>query len=105
MKITEFFDKTYCVNLDRRPDRWGECVVEFEKNKLTNVNRFKAVDGKELNQTSSGFMTPSRLALVLTNIQILEESIQNGYNSILMILQVSLILLLYKDFITLENIN
>ena len=85
MKITEFFDKTYCINLDRRPDRWIECVVEFEKNKLTNVNRFKAVDGKKLNQTSSGFMTPSRLALVLTNIQILEESIQNDYNSILIL--------------------
>ena len=30
MKITEFFDKTYCINLDRRLDRWSECFVEFE---------------------------------------------------------------------------
>jgi len=85
MKITDFFDKTYCINLDRRPDRWNECVVEFEKNNLTNINRFKGLDGKELNQASSGFMTPSRLALVLTNIQILEGAIQNDYNSILIL--------------------
>ena len=30
MKITDFFDKTFCVNLERRSDRWDECLTEFE---------------------------------------------------------------------------
>lgn len=85
MKITDFFDKTFCINLDRRFDRWSECISEFNKYKLTDIHRFKAVDGKDLPQTTSGFMTPSRLALVLTNIQILEEAIENNYNSILIL--------------------
>ena len=29
MKITDFFDKTFCINLDRRFDRWSECVADF----------------------------------------------------------------------------
>ena len=34
MKITDFFDKTYCINLERRPDRWEECLTEFNKFEL-----------------------------------------------------------------------
>jgi len=85
MKITDFFDKTFCINLERRSDRWEECVVEFNKYNLSNINRFIAVDGKQLPQVTSGFVTPSRLALVLTNIKILEESISNNYNTILIL--------------------
>ena len=85
MKITEFFDKTYCINLERRSDRWEECLNEFKKYELTGIDRFIAVDGKKLNQTSSGFMTPSRLALVKTNVNILEDAIKNNYNSILIL--------------------
>ena len=71
MKITDFFDKTFCINLERRSDRWDECMTEFNKFGLTNINKFIAVDGKDLPQVKSGFVTPSRLALVLTNIKIL----------------------------------
>jgi hypothetical protein len=85
MKITDFFDKTFCVNLERRSDRWDECLNEFNKFGLTSVNRFIAVDGKGLPQITSGFVTPSRLALVLTNIKILEEAIKNNHNSILIL--------------------
>jgi GR25 family glycosyltransferase involved in LPS biosynthesis len=85
MKITEFFNKTFCINLERRSDRWDECLSEFDKYGITNVDRFIAVDGKNLDQSLSGFMTPSRTALVLTNIQIIEEAIKNGYETILIL--------------------
>lgn len=85
MKITEFFNKTFCINLERRPDRWDECLTEFDKHGITDVNRFIAVDGKDLTQSLSGFMTPSRMALVQTNVQIIEEAIKNDYDSILIL--------------------
>ncbi len=85
MKITDFFDKTFCINLERRSDRWEECLIEFNKYGLKNINRFNAVDGKELPQVISGFVTPSRLALVLTNMKILEEALENNYKSILIL--------------------
>ena len=46
MKLTDFFEKTYCVNLDRRPDRWSESLDEFNKFNLTSIERVSAVDGK-----------------------------------------------------------
>jgi len=85
MKLTDFFDKTFCINLDRRKDRWEECLAEFNKYNLTNVERFNAIDGKDLRQIKSGFVTPSRLALVLTNIKILEKAIQENYETILIL--------------------
>jgi len=85
MKITDFFDKTFCINLDRRFDRWSECVSEFDKNKLVGIERFKAVDGKNLAELPKGFLTQSRLALVLTNMLILDKAIEEDYNSILIL--------------------
>lgn len=43
MKINEFFDKIYCINLDERSDRWVESLNEFKKIGLTNVERVSAV--------------------------------------------------------------
>ena len=85
MKITDFFDKTFCINLDRRFDRWSECVAEFDKNKLVGIERFKAVDGKDLTELPKGFLTTSRLALVLTNMLILDKAIEENYSSILIL--------------------
>jgi len=85
MKITDFFDKTFCINLDRRFDRWSECVAEFDKNKLVGIERFKAVDGKSLSELPKGFLTTSRLALVLTNMLILDKAIEENYDSILIL--------------------
>ena len=34
MILTDFFDKTFCINLERRGDRWEESIQEFKKYKL-----------------------------------------------------------------------
>ena len=52
-----YFDKIYCINLDRRDDRWEECIVEFNKHNLI-VERYKAFDGKDL-KSLSGLSTNS----------------------------------------------
>lgn len=41
-----FADKIYCINLNRRPDRWVAAHAEFEKHHL-QVERFAAIDGKD----------------------------------------------------------
>tara|TARA_R100000315_G_C5227664_1_gene138678 strand:+ start:199 stop:870 length:672 start_codon:yes stop_codon:yes gene_type:complete len=47
MKINDFFQEAYCINLDRRKDRWEFSCVQFEKNNI-EVKRFPAVDGLKL---------------------------------------------------------
>lgn len=39
-------DKIYCINLDRRPDRWKLASDQFYKHQL-KVERFAAIDGND----------------------------------------------------------
>lgn len=47
MKINEYFDKVYCINLDKRKDRWLEIQEEFQKNEI-EVERFSAIEGNPM---------------------------------------------------------
>ena len=85
--LTDLFDFSCCINLDRRTDRWEECTSEFSKWGLTNIYRIPAIDkdhipknypGVRLQQGSWG-----ALGLLLTTLQILKASLENQYESIL----------------------
>lgn len=41
--------RSYCINLDRRPDRWAEVQSQPGIKAMPNVQRFPGVDGKTLN--------------------------------------------------------
>jgi len=40
--------QTYCINLDRRPDRWAEVTKQPAVKKFPNLQRFSGVDGKTI---------------------------------------------------------
>ena len=45
--LNNFFSKIFCINIDRRTDRWQDnCLPQFEKFNLS-VERISAVDGDE----------------------------------------------------------
>jgi len=44
-KLSQYFDRIYCINLDSRPDRWQYVNTHFAKFGLKNkVERFSAID-------------------------------------------------------------
>src|SRR3990167_9690175 len=43
--VNEYFDRIYCLNLDRRKDKWERLSKRFEKLNIS-VERFSAIDGK-----------------------------------------------------------
>jgi GR25 family glycosyltransferase involved in LPS biosynthesis len=45
--INDYFDRIYCINLNRRRDKWLEVQKEFVKHSLI-VNRFQAIDASRL---------------------------------------------------------
>ena len=45
--ITSLFEHAFCINLDRRPDRWQQAQEEFKKVGL-EVQRYSAVDGPKI---------------------------------------------------------
>jgi len=40
--------KTFCISLDRRPDRYNRMIIQPEIKKLPNFKKFAAVDGQTL---------------------------------------------------------
>jgi len=83
--LNNFFDKIYCVNLDRREDRWEETVDELKKWDLLDiVDRYSAIDGKTLkNETKK--INDGELGLVETHIQIIKEAKEKNYKNILIL--------------------
>ena len=49
MSLKKYFDQVFCINLNRRKDRWSETVTELRKWDLFNdVNRYLGIDGHKL---------------------------------------------------------
>lgn len=47
--LGNYFDEIYCINLDKRKNRWAEASIEFSKiGILGMVKRFAAVDGSKI---------------------------------------------------------
>jgi GR25 family glycosyltransferase involved in LPS biosynthesis len=82
--INNYFRKIFCINLDRRQDRWEQCQIDFKNNKIINVTRFSAIDGKTLDNKSS-YMHNGRIGCSLSHAQVLREMIKNKWEKILIL--------------------
>jgi GR25 family glycosyltransferase involved in LPS biosynthesis len=83
--MNNLFDKIYCINLDKRKDKWEECEKEFEKFSIDSVCRISALDGEKLFETGK---YPSKVkacehGLVLSNIKIFKEAKDENLENIL----------------------
>lgn len=75
-------DKIYCINLNKRKDRWEETQKELKKfNLLDRVCRYPAVDGKLIENKTH--MLLGEYGLILTHIKLLTEAVTNGYENII----------------------
>ena len=70
MTLTNYFDKTYCINLDRRTDRWEKCLKEFEIHGLS-VERFSAKDGKEIDLP---YPSASEIAGAISHLNVIKKA-------------------------------
>jgi len=86
MKLFDRFDKVYCVNLDKRPDRLENFKNQVKIHNLGNFEIFKAIDGQNLDM--SDFKTklrPGELGLILTIINIVKICKSNNYENVLIV--------------------
>ena len=82
MKFFEYFDAAYCINLDRRKDRWDKVQKEFKKINLNNVTRISAVDGA-LEPPSS--ILPGAVGCLKSHLNVFEDAKKNEYDSFLLL--------------------
>jgi GR25 family glycosyltransferase involved in LPS biosynthesis len=81
--LNEYFDKIYCINLDRRPDRWYESVKIFEANGL-EVERFPACDG-QLIDTGYGKVYNGELGGTISHTRIIKKILDSGVKNALIL--------------------
>lgn len=87
MNLNHYFDKIYCINLDRRKDRWEESLKEFEKWGLFNyIERYSAIDGSKIkNEDKNNILKDGEIGILLTHFEIIKEAKEKKYNNILII--------------------
>lgn len=92
--VNSYFDKIYCINLERRLDKWIKVKKEFDKYKL-NVSRFSAIDGNDLRcevesagsveeMSAQGLIeNKNALGCLLSHLNVIQDAKLNGYKRIL----------------------
>jgi GR25 family glycosyltransferase involved in LPS biosynthesis len=80
--VNNYFLEIYCINLDRRTDRWEECKIEFAKHNL-NVKRYPAFDGKNLPVIDG--LTPGNVGAIYSHRAVIEHAKNNKFDNILIL--------------------
>lgn len=69
----DFFEEIFCINIDRRTDRWKSCQKEFEKiGILDRVQRFSAIEHED-----------GRIGVIKSNLEIVKIAKDKGLKNVL----------------------
>jgi GR25 family glycosyltransferase involved in LPS biosynthesis len=88
--LNTFFDKIYCINLDKRRDRWAQASSEFKKYNLV-VERISAIDGSRINMSGIKMNVLKNIARAgavgcsLSHINVIKRAKEKGYSKILIL--------------------
>ncbi len=80
--LNNYFNKIYCINLKRRPDRWKRVSKMFE-NYSVDVQRIEAIDGSIHGHLS--LLRPSQYGCFMSHKSAYEDAVKNGYEKILIL--------------------
>lgn len=84
MKLFDKFDKTFLINLKKREDRLNDFISQVNHYDLGEFEVFEAVDGSSL-KNEYKHLNNGELGIIYSTIRILEKSIKNNYETILII--------------------
>lgn len=108
-EINKYFDNIYCLNLDKRQDRWEKVSKQFNRFNI-NVERWSAIDGHFLDSKLLEYYNPDGLkgeeasilgipenknaiGCLLSHLEIIKNAKENNYQRIL----------IFEDDILLSN--
>jgi GR25 family glycosyltransferase involved in LPS biosynthesis len=78
--INEYFKNVYCVNLDKRIDRWQQAQQEFDKHNI-KVERFSAIEGNPDNIQTN--ILPGHVGCVLSHYNIVKKASELNLDNVL----------------------
>ena len=83
--FNKYFDKLYCINLDRRPDRWEKVSETFSSLNIEGVTRYSAVDGASLDLTNTKYnpaLLKGELGILETHLNLIKEAVNKKLNQL-----------------------
>jgi len=83
MSINDFFPHQFCINLDKRSDRWSRMQSRFSENGLNLVVRFPAIDGSSSNIPASWQSFPGAYGCLQSHLAVVEQARENAQPSVL----------------------
>jgi GR25 family glycosyltransferase involved in LPS biosynthesis len=81
--INEAFPHKFCINLDRRPERWEQMRSKFERCGVEGVQRFAAVDGRQTIVPAGWTDSPGAYGCLRSHLEIIEEARRLGWPNVL----------------------
>lgn len=78
--LNDCFPTVFCINLDRRPDRFHQAWAQFRKFGMY-VRRFAAIDKTDLPE--NGKISKSELACAMSHLGVIERCRDNGFENVL----------------------
>jgi GR25 family glycosyltransferase involved in LPS biosynthesis len=82
--LNDYFDKLYCINLDKRTDRWQLVEPEFKKHGL-DVERVPGYDGSKLNLEFPPEIREGAVGCSLSHLFTIKLAKQNKLNNFLLL--------------------
>ena len=79
--FTDHFDQAFCINLDKRTDRWKASTKQFDKIGI-DVERVSAVDGF---QEPAASIRPGEVGCLKSHLKVFEMARERGLKSFLML--------------------
>lgn len=83
MSLNTYFKNIYCINLDRRLDRWLKFIDECKKHSIENVTRISAIDGDKITNNSN--LLNGELGILLTHYNIIKNAKNNNLENVLIL--------------------
>jgi len=83
MNLNDYFDHIYCINLDFRTDRWEQCLAEFEKHGIKDVERISATSAADINFPIN--VKPGEAGLINTHTRVIQDVIDKNYQRVLIL--------------------
>lgn len=84
MRPNDYFKKIFCINLDRRPDRWTRCVELFEKFDI-EVVRVPAIDGNSIEVPAGCKLSKGEIGCVNSHRHILQMMVSDNLDNALIL--------------------
>lgn len=81
MSFTDHFEQAFCINLDKRTDRWKMSLKQFNKVGL-DVERISGVDG--FNEPAAS-IRPGEVGCLKSHLKVFETARERGLKSFLML--------------------